>query len=54
MIKIFILMLKKLFFLRNVNFSPLSGGSRKPSVVIKLIRTHGTKNKTKIFYIHSE
>ena len=29
--------------LRKVNFSPLSGGRRKPSSVMKLIKTHGTR-----------
>jgi hypothetical protein len=28
---------------RNVSFSPLSGGRRKPKTVMKLIKTHGTR-----------
>ena len=43
--RIFIHFLRKSFFLRNVNFSPLSGGRRKPRTVIKLIKTHGTRRR---------
>lgn len=37
--------------LRKVNFSPLSGGNKNPSTVIKLIKTHGTMMKRKLIII---
>jgi hypothetical protein len=40
--------------LRKVNFSPLSGGKRNPSTVIKLIKTHGTKLKMSRIFILNE